>query len=128
MDKKNRKTISKPTPDDKTQGEAKIIEVDRQSLKKGQLANVLINPAVTEKAGTLNELNQYVFVVDRGANKITIAKAVEAFYGVKPVAVNIINMPGKKVVRGRIKGQRSDWKKAIVTLPAGKTIAIYEGV
>jgi large subunit ribosomal protein L23 len=128
MDKKNRKTISKPTPDDKTQGEAKIIEVDRQSLKKGQLANVLIKPAVTEKAGTLNELNQYVFVVDRGANKITIAKAVEAFYGVKPVAVNIINMPGKKVVRGRIKGQRSDWKKAIVTLPAGKTIAIYEGV
>ena len=128
MDKKNRKTISKPTPDDKTQGEAKVIEVDRQSLKKGQLANVLIKPAVTEKAGTLNELNQYVFVVDRGANKITIAKAVEAFYGVKPVAVNIINMPGKKVVRGRIKGQRSDWKKAIVTLPAGKTIAIYEGV
>lgn len=128
MDKKNRKTISKPTPDDKTQGEAKIIEVDRQSLKKGQLANVLIKPAVTEKAGALNELNQYVFVVDRGANKITIAKAVEAFYGVKPVAVNIINMPGKKVVRGRIKGQRSDWKKAIVTLPAGKTIAIYEGV
>ena len=128
MDKKNRKTISKPTPDDKTQGEAKIIEVDRHSLKKGQLANVVIKPAVTEKAGTLNELNQYVFVVDRGANKITIAKAVEAFYGVKPVAVNIINMPGKKVVRGRIKGQRSDWKKAIVTLPAGKTIAIYEGV
>lgn len=128
MDKKNRKTISKPTPDDKTQGEAKIIEVDRQSLKKGQLANVLIKPAVTEKAGTLNELNQYVFVVDRGANKITIAKAVEAFYGVKPVSINIINMSGKKVTRGRIKGQRSSWKKAIVTLPAGKTIAIYEGV
>jgi len=128
MDKQDKKTISKPTQGDKIEGEAKIIETDRQALKKGQLANVLIKPAVTEKAGTLNELNQYVFVVDRGANKITIAKAVEAFYGVKPVAVNIINMPGKKVVRGRTKGQRSDWKKAIVTLPAGKTIAIYEGV
>ncbi len=128
MDKKDKKTTSKPTQGDKIEGEAKIIETDRQALKKGQLANVLIKPAVTEKAGTLNELNQYVFVVDKGANKITIAKAVEAFYGVKPVAVNVINVPGKKVVHGRTKGQRSDWKKAIVTLPAGKTIAIYEGV
>ena len=128
MDKKDKKTTSKPTQGDKIEGEAKIIETDRQALKKGQLANVLIKPAVTEKAGTLNELNQYVFVVDKGANKITIAKAVEAFYGVKPVSINIINMSGKKVTRGRIKGQRSSWKKAIVTLPAGKTIAIYEGV
>jgi len=128
MDKKDRKTISKPTPSDETQEEVKIIETDRQAVKNGQLANILIKPVVTEKAGALNELNQYVFVVDRRANKITIAKAVEAFYGVKPVSINIINMSGKKVTRGRIKGQRSSWKKAIVTLPAGKTIAIYEGV
>ncbi|HPD07624.1 50S ribosomal protein L23 [Patescibacteria group bacterium] len=126
MDKRNK--INKTTESNETQGEAQIIKTDRQTLKRGQLASILIKPAVTEKAGTLNELNQYVFVVERGANKITIAKAIEAFYGVKPIAVNIINMPGKKVTRGRIKGQRPAWKKAIVTLPAGKSIAIYEGV
>jgi large subunit ribosomal protein L23 len=35
---------------------------------------------------------------------------------------------GKAVRFGRMSGRRSDWKKAIVTLPKGKTIDIYEGV
>jgi len=37
-------------------------------------------------------------------------------------------MKGKRVARGKVKGQRKDWKKAIVTLAKGETIAIYEGV
>jgi len=106
----------------------KIASADRQTLRRGQLAGILIKPVVTEKAAGVNHLNQYVFMVAKKANKIDVAKAVTIFYGIKPVAVNIINVMGKKVARGKIKGQRSDWKKAIVTLPAGKTIQIYEGV
>lgn len=106
----------------------KIAQTDRQTLRRGQLANVLIKPVVTEKAATLNQLNQYVFMVANKANKIDVAKAVTIFYGIEPIAVNIIRVMGKKVARGKVKGQRSDWKKAIVTLPAGKTIQIYEGV
>jgi large subunit ribosomal protein L23 len=37
-------------------------------------------------------------------------------------------MKGKTLTRGRIKGKRKDWKKAIVTLKKGESIKIYEGV
>lgn len=88
----------------------------------------LVRPVITEKATDLSADNKYAFVVEKAANKIEVAKAIKAVYGVEPVAVNIINMQGKKVARGRIRGQRKDWKKAIVTLKKGDTISIYEGV
>lgn len=90
--------------------------------------HILVKPLVTEKAAHLNELNKYAFIVKIAANKILVAKEVEALYGVKVVAVNLIRMKGKKVSRGKIRGQRSDFKKAIVTLAKGQTIKIYEGV
>jgi large subunit ribosomal protein L23 len=89
---------------------------------------VLVRPLITEKAANLGVINKYVFAVATDTNKIEVAKAVEATYGIKPTGVTIINMAGKRVRSGRIKGQRQDWKKAIVTLPAGKTINLYEGV
>ncbi|MFA5023611.1 MAG: 50S ribosomal protein L23 [Patescibacteria group bacterium] len=89
---------------------------------------LLVKPLITEKATNLSAENKYVFVVSIKANKIEIAKAIEATYGVKPLAINIINRAGKKVARGKVRGQRKDWKKAIVTLKKGETIKIYEGV
>jgi len=89
---------------------------------------VLVKPLITEKATELSAHNQYAFVVSTSANKIEVAKAIQAVYGVKPTGVNIISMKGKAVTRGRIKGQRKDWKKAIVTLKKGENIKIYEGV
>lgn len=89
---------------------------------------ILIKPLVTEKAADLNTISKYAFAVSTSANKIEIAKAVQAVYGVKPEAVNIISMKGKAVTRGRQKGRRKDWKKAIVTLKKGDSIKIYEGV
>ena len=62
------------------------------------------------------------------ANKIMIARSIEQVYGVKPVKVNIIRLKGKIVSSRRLRGKRKDWKKAIITLPAGKNINIYEGV
>ena len=89
---------------------------------------VLVKPLITEKATELNTENKYAFVISRAANKIEVAKAIFAVYGVKPVSINIISMKGKCVTRGRIRGQRKDWKKAIVTLKKGESIKIYEGV
>lgn len=89
---------------------------------------VLIKPLVTEKATELVSQNKYSFVVNDSANKIEVSKAVYAVYGVKPLGVNIVSMKGKAVSRGKIKGKRKDWKKAIVTLKKGETIQIYEGV
>lgn len=104
------------------------------SSKKGSVSkyplaySILIKPLVTEKATNLGAHNQYVFMVAKNANKIEIAKAINAVYNVKPTSVNLINMKGKKVSRGKVTGSRKDWKKAIVTLAAGQTIQVYEGV
>ncbi len=89
---------------------------------------ILIKPLVSEKAAEAGKLNQYIFIVNKNANKPEIKKAVEAVYGIKPIKVNIINTLGKKVRLGRVYGKRKDWKKAIITLPKGKSIQIYEGL
>lgn len=113
----------------KDEGVAKPKKGVKTSAKHlAETARVLVRPLITEKATNLVNIGKYVFVVSVNANKISVARAIEATYGVKPVSVNMINMDGKKVSRGRVSGQRSDWRKAIVTLKKGDTIKIYEGV
>jgi len=94
----------------------------------GYAYKIIMKPLVTEKVSGLGALNKYVFAVAKNANKIEVAKAIKEIYGIRPVGVNVIRMIGKKARYGRISGRRKDWKKAIVTLPKGETIKIYEGV
>jgi large subunit ribosomal protein L23 len=94
----------------------------------GNAYKVLVKPVVTEKATNLVTDNKYAFVVGNRANKIEIAKSVKAIYGVDVLDVNIIRVNGKKVTRGRIRGKRNDYKKAIVTIKKGQSISLYEGV
>ena len=77
---------------------------------------------VTEKGTHLSEgLNQYCFSVAPAANKLEIRQAVEKIFNVKVSSVNTMNREGKrKRMRSSKMGQRSDWKKAIVTLSEGK--------
>jgi len=89
---------------------------------------ILAKPLVTEKASSVGVENKYIFQVAPKANKIEIAKAIQEVYGVKPISVNIIKVKGKKTRYGRVQGKRKDWKKAIIKLPEGKSIKIYEGV
>jgi large subunit ribosomal protein L23 len=114
--------------ENKTVKKTSAKEVKTDKVVKSELANILVKPLVTEKASRLASENKYAFIVSLGANKISVAKAVKAIYGVNVLKVNIIKMEGKAVLRGRIKGRRSDFKKAIVTLKKGETISIYEGV
>lgn len=90
--------------------------------------SVLIKPLITEKAANFGPEGKYVFAVAARANKIEIARAVKEVYGIKPVAVNVINIKGKNIKYGRTSGFRKSWRKAIVKLPPGKSINIYEGV
>ncbi|MDO8669150.1 MAG: 50S ribosomal protein L23 [Candidatus Buchananbacteria bacterium] len=98
------------------------------ALRASKLHGILIRPLITEKATNLGQSNKYVFEVSNQANKIQVAQAIEAKYGVKPVKVNVLNNLGKIVRHGRNTGKTKDWKKAIVTLPEGKNIKIHEGV
>lgn len=89
---------------------------------------VLVRPIVSEKAATANVQRQYVFEVQLSASKSAIKDAVQATYGVRPVRVNVVRMRSRSVRRGKNMGTIGAWKKAIVTLPEGKTIKVYEGV
>lgn len=98
---------------------------------------IILRPIVTEKSVAAGALNKYSFVVARNANKYEIAHAIEqiqtdAKNPVKVVAVNTLIVKGS-ARRGRFSkrsnvGRTQDWKKAIVTLQAGQTIELVEGV
>jgi large subunit ribosomal protein L23 len=72
--------------------------------------------------------NKYFFEVNRNANKVEISEAVEKLFKVKVADVRVMHVLGKKKRTGRTMGQKSSWKKAIVTLAAGSRIEIAEGV
>ncbi|WP_437169150.1 50S ribosomal protein L23 [Falsiroseomonas sp. E2-1-a4] len=93
-----------------------------------RLYQVILAPVVTEKATRLNESSQVTFKVTLDATKPEIRQAVEKLFNVQVEAVNTLVMKGKaKRFRGR-KGQRSDWKKAVVKLQAGQTIDLTTGL
>ncbi len=93
--------------------------------KVGRIYEVIKSPLITEKATKLAKFNQYVFWVDRRANKIEIKKAIEEIYNVKVEKVRTINMKGKtKRIRWGQEGKTSSWKKAIVTLKEGYQIKV----
>jgi len=88
---------------------------------------VILAPVVTEKTNIMRESHKYTFRVDSRANKYQIMKAIREQFGVHPLACNVIRMtPKPKRVRYR-EGYTSQWKKAIVTLPADEKIAVFEG-
>ena len=89
---------------------------------------VLIEPVLSEKANILREDGKYVFRVDPRANKTIIKEAVRRLYKVNPVSCTVMVVGGKpKRLRTR-SGYTSSWKKAIVRLPKGEKISIFEGV
>jgi len=93
-----------------------------------RLYDVIVSPVITEKATALSEQNKVVFRVRPDATKPQIKEAVEKLFEVKVRSVNTLVTKGKvKVFRGR-KGQRSDVKKAVVTLEPGQTIDVTTGL
>lgn len=83
---------------------------------------VLIKPWITEKATLLQKQGKYVFEVDSKATKSEIKKAIETYYKVKVVQVNILKVKGKIRRLGRVVGKTRNRKKAIVTINKGDTI------
>lgn len=92
----------------------------------GKTAGILIRPIISEKNSNLSQLNQYVFEVSADANKIQIAQAIKARYGVEPIKVNVANYLGKYKRYGRNFGKQKDTRKAVVFLAEGKSISISE--
>jgi large subunit ribosomal protein L23 len=94
-----------------------------------ELYHIIKKALITEKSTLAKEeANQYVFEVDRRANKIEIGSAIEKLFKVKVLDVHVMNVTGKKKRLGRVVGQKRSWKKAVVTLAPGNRIEVYEGV
>lgn len=90
--------------------------------------DVIIAPHITEKSTLASEQNAVVFKVAKDATKPQIKEAIEAIYDKRVVAVNTLVQKGKtKRWKGKVY-QRSDVKKAIVTLAEGEMIDITSGI
>lgn len=92
-------------------------------MNQERIFKVLLGPHVSEKATGLAETkDQIVFKVDTTATKLEIKKAVEQLFNVKVESVSTLNVKGKtkRTVRGL--GERTDWKKAYVSLQPGQDI------
>ena len=90
--------------------------------------DVIVSPVITEKATNLTEQNKVVFRVAPKATKPQIKEAVEKLFDVKVTAVNTLVTKGKKKIFRGLRGQRSDVKKAIVTLAEGQSIDVTTGL
>jgi large subunit ribosomal protein L23 len=90
--------------------------------------DVIVAPHVTEKATLISDQNAVVFKVAQTATKPQIKAAVEALFGVSVTGVNTIVQKGKTKRWKGVPYTKSDVKKAIVTLAAGQSIDITEGV
>lgn len=90
---------------------------------------VIRRPVITEKAMLAADFdNQYTFEVALEANKPMIRDAVEQAFDVDVVKVNTMIMPGKPRRWGQQINYTPAWKKAVVTLAAGQSIELFEGV
>jgi large subunit ribosomal protein L23 len=89
---------------------------------------IVQQPLITEKSTIRKEATGvYCFRAHVRANKIEIARAVEALFGVKVAEVRTSIVRGKARRLGRFVGQRPDWKKAWVRLaPGEKEIEYFE--
>jgi large subunit ribosomal protein L23 len=100
-----------------------------------EITEVIRRGILTEKTAALQALDnghgkvipQYTFQVALEANKHQIKQAVEAMFNVKVVAVNTMRVPGKarqiRTRKGIYHADARPWKKAIVTLAEGESIA-----
>lgn len=92
------------------------------------MKTIVIRPYITEKTLTLAAKGWYTFVVNNASTKQQIGDEVATLYRVTVRDVRTSSVAGKERRSGRkmIKARTSDWKKALVRLPAGQTISAFE--
>ena len=99
-------------------------------------SSIILYPILSEKSTLLGETqNKYIFRVEKTTNKLEIKEVIENKFNVKVKKVATLNVKGKHKnmtikSNGRIlrtNGNRSNWKKAIITLHDGHSIDILGG-
>ncbi len=80
------------------------------------------NPIITEKALGLGKQGKYIFLVKNNATAQEAKKVIEAHYKVKVIKTHVINIKSKQRRMGALRGQKSGYKKIIVTLKPGQKL------
>ncbi len=116
---------------DKSDEKAKKSKAEKEKKLSDSILRVsediIWQPWITEKAHAAMTENKYVFKVKKNCSKNMIANAIEKMYGVKVIAVNVVNVPAKKRMYGRYEGLKSGYRKAVVTLREGDKIELFKG-
>lgn len=97
--------------------------MENNTLKLGDLLNLIKYPSLTEKALNRYADRQYTFIVDRSMTKTQIKYILEKIFNVNITSVNTCNLPIKTRRVGRSLGNKPLYKKAYIKLKEGDTIA-----
>lgn len=81
---------------------------------------------ISEKSYLAAANGKFTFIVDKHADKDSVAKAVEGLFKVNVLSVNTANYIGKIKTTKRVTGKRNDFKKVILTLKPGQKIDLFE--
>ena len=96
---------------------------------KADLRYIIKTHVATERSTLLREANnEYVFEVDNEANKYQIREAIEAAFKVHVDKVRTMIVSGKPRRMGRFQGKTATWKKAIVRIRQGESIAMFDNI
>ena len=105
-----------------------MVKSNKSNNVSAKMYDTLVRPVITEKSKLSSEAGKVTFLVPLSATKDEVKAAVEAIFNVKVNKVNTIRQFGKeKRFRGYV-GQRSDFKKAVVTLAEGQNIDVTTGI
>lgn len=105
-----------------------MVKSNKSNNVSAKMYDTLVRPVITEKSMLSSEAGKVTFLVPLSATKDEVKAAVEAIFNVKVNKVNTIHQFGKeKRFRGYV-GQRSDFKKAVVTLAEGQNIDVTTGI
>ncbi|ATG75469.1 50S ribosomal protein L23 [Zobellella denitrificans] len=97
-------------------------------IREERILKVLKAPHISEKSTMVAEkTNTIVFKVAKDATKAEVKAAVEKLFEVEVKDVRTLLVKGKTKRTGNRMGQRSDWKKAYVTLKEGQDIDFIGG-
>ena len=66
-----------------------------ENISEQRAFSIIKKPIMTEKSTTLNQFNQYSFVVSNDSNSSEIKKAIEMIFKVKVTKINTLNVLGK---------------------------------
>jgi large subunit ribosomal protein L23 len=113
-------------------GQTKVKKIKEGAVNPAKRSDydLFLKPILSEKAVgfDLGDKKRIAFKVSQSATKAAIKSAIEKVFGAKVESVNTLNVQGKIKRTAKGIGRRDSFKKAYVTLKAGESIEVVEGV